>query len=40
MRQTKDIAIRDWVKLAVTRAWLTGHTAIFWLADNEPTTPT
>ncbi|MEX2606305.1 MAG: NADP-dependent isocitrate dehydrogenase, partial [Kiritimatiellia bacterium] len=29
--QTKDVAIRDWVKLAVTRARATGHTAIFWL---------
>ncbi|MEO0475562.1 MAG: NADP-dependent isocitrate dehydrogenase, partial [Planctomycetota bacterium] len=29
--QTKDIAIRDWVKLAVTRARLTGTPAIFWL---------
>lgn len=33
MCQTKDIAIRDWVKLAVTRARLTGHTAIFWLSS-------
>ncbi|MEM9346322.1 MAG: NADP-dependent isocitrate dehydrogenase [Planctomycetota bacterium] len=29
--QTKDIAIRDWVKLAVTRAKLTGSPAVFWL---------
>ena len=29
--QTKDIAIRDWVKLAVTRARLTGSPAVFWL---------
>ena len=29
--QTKDIAIRDWVKLAVTRARLTGNPAVFWL---------
>lgn len=29
--QTKDIAIRDWVKLAVTRARLTDTPAIFWL---------
>nr|MDA3874676.1 NADP-dependent isocitrate dehydrogenase [Kiritimatiellia bacterium] len=29
--QTKDVAIRDWVKLAVTRARATGHMAIFWL---------
>lgn len=34
MCQTKDIAIRDWVKLAVTRARLTGHTAIFWLSPQ------
>ncbi|MEM9253519.1 MAG: NADP-dependent isocitrate dehydrogenase, partial [Planctomycetota bacterium] len=31
MCQTKDIAIRDWVKLAVTRARLTGSPAVFWL---------
>ncbi len=31
MCQTKDLPIRDWVKLAVTRARLTGHAAIFWL---------
>jgi isocitrate dehydrogenase len=31
MCQTKDIPIRDWVKLAVTRARLTGQPAIFWL---------
>ena len=29
--QTKDIAVRDWVKLAVTRARLTDTPAIFWL---------
>ncbi len=29
--QTKDVAIRDWVKLAVTRARATGVPAIFWL---------
>ncbi len=34
MCQTKDIAIRDWVKLAVNRARATGSTAIFWL-DSE-----
>ncbi|UAL28705.1 NADP-dependent isocitrate dehydrogenase [Nocardioides rotundus] len=32
--QTKDIPIRDWVKLAVTRARATGDPAIFWL-DSE-----
>ena len=31
MCQTKDIAIKDWVKLAVGRARATGATAIFWL---------
>jgi isocitrate dehydrogenase len=29
--QTKDAAIRDWVKLAVTRARATGDPAVFWL---------
>ncbi|MFB7251492.1 NADP-dependent isocitrate dehydrogenase [Microbacterium sp. NPDC056234] len=29
--QTKDIAIRDWVKLAVSRARATGSPAVFWL---------
>ncbi|WP_429886273.1 NADP-dependent isocitrate dehydrogenase [Geoalkalibacter halelectricus] len=29
--QTKDIAIRDWVKLAVNRAKASGDPAIFWL---------
>eukprot|EP00927_Polykrikos_kofoidii_P008193 TRINITY_DN1339_c0_g1_i1.p1 TRINITY_DN1339_c0_g1~~TRINITY_DN1339_c0_g1_i1.p1 ORF type:complete len:755 (-),score=144.95 TRINITY_DN1339_c0_g1_i1:198-2462(-) len=32
--QTKDIAIRDWVKLAVTRARASGWPAIFWLDVN------
>jgi isocitrate dehydrogenase len=31
MCQTKDIPIRDWVKLAVTRARATGSPAVFWL---------
>ncbi len=31
MCQTKDAAIRDWVKLAVNRARLSGMPAIFWL---------
>jgi isocitrate dehydrogenase len=31
MCQTRDAAIRDWVKLAVTRARITGQPAIFWL---------
>ena len=34
MCQTKDLPIRDWVKLAVTRARLTGQPAIFWLDDH------
>ena len=32
--QTKDVAIRDWVKLGVTRARLTGNMAIFWLDEK------
>jgi isocitrate dehydrogenase len=32
--QTKDAAIRDWVKLAVTRARITGAPAVFWLDKN------
>jgi isocitrate dehydrogenase len=32
--QTKDAPIRDWVKLAVTRARATGTPAIFWLDEN------
>jgi len=32
--QTKDIAIKDWVKLAVTRARACGWPAIFWLDVN------
>ncbi|MCU1290654.1 MAG: NADP-dependent isocitrate dehydrogenase [Acidobacteria bacterium] len=31
MCQTKDAAVRDWVKLAVNRAKLSGTPAIFWL---------
>ncbi len=34
MCQTKEIAIRDWVKLAVVRARATGVPAIFWLDDR------
>jgi len=34
MCQTKDLPIRDWVKLAVNRARQTGSAAIFWL-DSE-----
>jgi isocitrate dehydrogenase len=32
--QTKDDPIRDWVKLAVTRARATGDPAVFWLDRN------
>ena len=31
MCQTKDAAIQDWVKLAVSRARVTGAPAVFWL---------
>ncbi|WP_096383570.1 NADP-dependent isocitrate dehydrogenase [Aurantimicrobium minutum] len=32
--QTKDIPVRDWVKLAVTRARATGVPAVFWLDEK------
>ena len=32
--QTKDIPVRDWVKLAVTRARATGVPAVFWLNES------
>ena len=32
--QTKDAPIRDWVKLAVTRARASGTPAVFWLDDT------
>ncbi len=32
--QTKDVAVRDWVKLAVTRARATGVPAVFWLDES------
>jgi isocitrate dehydrogenase len=32
--QTKDVPVRDWVKLAVTRARATGAPAIFWLDET------
>jgi len=32
--QTKDAPIRDWVKLAVTRARATGAPAVFWLDEG------
>lgn len=34
MCQTKDEAIKDWVKLAVNRARASGSPAIFWLDEN------
>ncbi|MCQ9387486.1 NADP-dependent isocitrate dehydrogenase [Brevibacterium sp. 50QC2O2] len=32
--QTKDVPVRDWVKLAVTRARLSGTPAVFWLDET------
>jgi isocitrate dehydrogenase len=32
--QAKDAAVRDWVKLAVTRARASGAPAVFWLDEN------
>lgn len=34
MCQTKDVAIRDWVRLAVERARATGAPAVFWLDEE------
>jgi isocitrate dehydrogenase len=34
MCQTKDLPVRDWVKLAVNRARATGQAAIFWLDEQ------
>jgi isocitrate dehydrogenase len=36
MCQTKDAAIRDWVRLAVDRARETGAPAVFWLDETRP----
>lgn len=36
MCQTRDVAVRDWVKLAVTRARLTLTPAVFWLDETRP----
>ncbi|HYO39479.1 MAG TPA: NADP-dependent isocitrate dehydrogenase [Nocardioidaceae bacterium] len=36
MCQTKDVPIRDWVKLAVTRARASGTPAVFWLDESRP----
>ncbi|MEO5711085.1 MAG: NADP-dependent isocitrate dehydrogenase [Nocardioidaceae bacterium] len=32
--QTKDVPVRDWVKLAVTRARATGDPTVFWLDED------
>ncbi|MFO0963057.1 MAG: NADP-dependent isocitrate dehydrogenase [Phycisphaerales bacterium] len=34
--RVKDAAVRDWVKLAVTRARATGTPAVFWLDQKRP----
>ena len=34
MCQTKDVAIRDWVKLAVNRCRTSGSPIVFWLDEN------
>ncbi|MFI7275257.1 NADP-dependent isocitrate dehydrogenase [Streptomyces sp. NPDC049879] len=34
MCQTKDVPVRDWVKLAVSRARATGAPAVFWLDED------
>ena len=34
MCQTKDVSIKDWVKLGVNRAKATNNPAIFWLDEN------
>jgi isocitrate dehydrogenase len=34
MCQTKDVAVRDWVKLGVNRSRATGSPAVFWLDKN------
>ena len=36
MCQTKDVAIQDWVRLAVARARETGAPAVFWLDESRP----
>jgi isocitrate dehydrogenase len=37
MAQTKDAPIKDWVRLAVSRARATGSPAVFWLDANRLT---
>jgi len=34
MSRAKDVPIKDWVRLAVERARLTGNPAVFWLDEN------
>lgn len=34
MCQTKEVAIRDWIRLAVKRAGNTGNPVVFWLDEN------
>ena len=34
MSRAKDIPIKDWIRLAVERAKLTGNPAVFWLDEN------
>ncbi len=34
MCQTKDVAVRDWVKLAVSRSRASGNPVVFWLDEN------
>ena len=34
MSRTKDVAIKDWVKLAVTRSRLSNTPVVFWLDAN------
>jgi isocitrate dehydrogenase len=36
MCQTKDAAIQDWVRLAISRAHATGAPAVFWLDHTRP----
>lgn len=36
MCQVQDAAVKDWVKLAVKRATLSGMPAVFWLDKNRP----
>ncbi len=36
MCQTKDVPVRDWVRLAVRRARATGDPAVFWLDPSRP----